>query len=551
MGSIRIFALISGLAALLSSAGLGQTVVAIGGQSKELKRAAHQLRISPDRLQNAREALRQAAELARRNPDSMTSSQLGQLLTRLDKTRAPAALEDLCSWFAVAAKEAPDLPSYSRATQAAQNMLRTLATLDPEKAAALWMRWPDPPATLGEEFRKRQEESRSMFAKQLSATSNPYGLPTPTYDPADVRDSIARGDFTRLPMLMSQLTLSDDRTDGLRLVDQAIAKLQQSQPDQRMLSGYMNMLRQLPPIDPTRFTQGLNSLLPALEQLGGASAGGTVKVGEQTLQVTGAEAAVIELCRSMYGRPELAMKTLSSMPGLKAKLDRIGGIDSLGMISMRGGPSVSIDYSIDGVNRTTFNSTPTGSVSGTRPIGMESPGNAEDLVQSLRGKWATDPGFVRQKIAEAAKTPDQADAVLMLASRLAMQEPDAASLALEAVMRLLPQVEPLSRRAVLFQRIIQAYQICDGEVDADVLQKGMQLAQELREKEKESAPRLPEAQAVVASRMGTPADQLEMAIVAQLAIDNFEGAMRYVRTLSEDQKLQALIRIAQTLSQPF
>jgi hypothetical protein len=541
-------------AALLVPSLSAQTVVAIGSQSKELKRTARQLRISAEHLKNAREALQQATDLARRSSDSSSLFQLAQNWIRLDRSRAPAALEDLYSWLCTAARDAADAMSYQRFTSSAQMLLRSYASLDSERAAGLWQQWPDPPASLGEALRKNQTESAALFAKQLAGQGTGPGMSMGP-DVTSLSDAAAKGDYGSTARLAAQMAQTGDKAEALKLVDQAILSFRQSEPDQRTLSSYRNFVSQLPNVDPDRYLLALSTLLPVLDKQGKPNTGGTVSVGDQTIQVTASEALVIDMCRNLMGRPDLAMKTLNSVPGLKTKLDRIGGIDSISGGPMRGSQlPVALNYSIDGTTRTTYNSTGSGSYGGTSPISSPSgasPLAGMDLYQSLRGKLAKDPAFVRQKLAEASRTPDQADALIMLANRANMQEPDLASMALEAASKLLMQVEPLQKRASVLQNLMRAYQSCDGEVDADLLQKGLALVQQLRTDEKSNPPSNQMPRGVVGARMGTMADQLEMAIVAELALENFGGAMRYVRLMPDEMKLQALLRIVQSLVQSY
>jgi hypothetical protein len=173
-----------------------------------------------------------------------------------------------------------------------------------------------------------------------------------------------------------------------------------------------------------------------------------------------------------------------------------------------------------------------------------------DLYQTLRGKLARNPAFVEQQLAEAARTPDQIDNLVRLASTAAMADPDLASLALEKASRLLMQVEPLSKRASVLQSMITAYRRCDGEVDPDLLQKGLMVVQQLRDEEKNKPSRTPVPEGMMVVRT-TPADQLEMVIVAELAIDNFDGALRFVRSMPDEARVQALLRIVQSLLQGY
>jgi hypothetical protein len=47
------------------------------------------------------------------------------------------------------------------------------------------------------------------------------------------------------------------------------------------------------------------------------------------------------------------------------------------------------------------------------------------------------------------------------------------------------------------------------------------------------------------------ADRLEASLIADLALENFEGTMRYVRSMPEEQRLLTLVQIVQNLSQSY
>ncbi len=552
MSCSRIFVILSCFVGLSVPSMFGQTVVPVATQAKELKRAAHQLRISVDHLKNARDALNQATDIAKRSSDATVLSQLSQEWTRLDKSKAPSAIEDLYSWQSTAARDAADAQSYQRSASAAEALLRSLASIDSDRAVSLWQLWPDPPSSLGEDFRKRQNEVSALFAKQLAGTGSSPGMnmgPELTM----LKDAAAHGDYSSAARLATQLNQTGDRAEALKLVDQAIADFKQREPDQGALAAYRTLVTQLPSIDPDRYLMALNSMVLTLDRQGKPDTGGTVTIGDQTIQVTGAEALVIDMCRRLNGRPDLTMKTLNTIPGLKSRLDRLGGIDIIAAGARGGAPPVSMNYSIDGKNRTSFDNTGAGIPGGAGPAanGVASRLPGMDLYQSVHGKLAKDPAFVRQKLAEASKTPDQIDGLILLASRAGSTEADLTDLALDAASRLVMQVEPLQKRASALQNLISQYQRVDGEVDADLLQKGLFIVQQLRSEEKNRGMPNVTPNGTVTRVMSSTADRLEIAIVAELALDNFDSAMKYLRLMPDEMKLQALLQIVQSLTQSY
>ncbi|MBZ5499230.1 MAG: hypothetical protein LAP85_22760 [Acidobacteriia bacterium] len=513
-------------------------VVAIDSQAKDLKRTAHQLRVSVEQLKNARTALQEATDLARRSQDPSAFSQLSQSWIRLNRTKAPAAIEDLYGWLRSSARDASDLQTYQRCTSGAQSLLRSLAQSDSEQAIVLWRQWPDPPSSLGPDAKRIQEQNDKQFVNQLAMQTT---VQNPEQALTLLREQAAQGsDYATNGRLAAQFSQSGNRPEALRIVDQALADFRQHEPDARGLSSYLGFVRMLPNIDPNRYMQALNQLVPSLQKQVTPNAGGTVTIGDQSLQLTPAEAAVVDICRSLMGRPDLTMKTLDAIPGLRNKLDRVGGIDGI-LNPVRGTQdAVTLSYSLDGRGTSRI----------TSSSGLTSPG--ADLYQSLRGKLTKDPAFVSQKLAEAATSPDRINELITLATRANLEDPDLASMALDSASQLVMKVEPLQRRSSTIQNLLRTYRNCEGEVSADLLQKGLLVVQQLREEEKDKAAMNPPPTGPAGMRIGaSAADQLEMALVAELALDNFDGALRYVRLMPDDMRLQALLRIVQSLSQSY
>ncbi len=535
--------------------------VAIEDQARDLKRTAHQLRISVEQVKNAREALQEATDLARKSQEASVFSQLTQYWTRLNRAQAPAALADLYAWLRGSARDARDAATYQRCTATAQSFLMSFAQLDAARALDLWKLWPDPPAALGSAAQKMRDQADKLMLSQLTSRA---AVGDPEQSLEAPREQAAGGnDYAASGRRAFQLMQAGRRDEALVVVDQATADFKQREPDSRAVGTYLNFVRQLPSIDPSRFLQSLNMLLPYLEkqavtQPGSPTVTRVLSVGDQTVSLTPAEFAVMEICRnSLATRPELALKTINSVPGLRNKLDQVGGFDNV-MSSVRPGPDappLPVTSAVtmqmpDGTSRV-LASTALNTASGP------------DLYQTLHGKAAKEPEFVREKLAEAAQNPDPVGVLIGLANKARIEDPDLALMALDLAIRVLMRVEPLQKRASDFQILMRAYRNCEGEDSADLMQEGLRLVQQLREQEKSAAgadlrssdsagatagnPGL--AAAVKAGR--SPADQLEMAIVAELSLDRFNDALRYVRLMPDDTRLQAVLRIVQSLLQYY
>ena len=295
--------------------------------------------------------------------------------------------------------------------------------------------------------------------------------------------------------------------------------------------------------------------MPSLSKLTGPNDGGTLTVGNQTLKLTAAEAAVIALGQSVARNSyaDLVIKTLDTVPGLRAKLDGIGGIDIItghaGGIMNPSRIPVSLSLLIEGKLVMGIGPVASSAANDPRPLGSTFL-SAELLYESLRYKFARDPALVTKTLADAAKTPDQIDVLIRVANDASSPDPDLASLALKFASQLVMHVEPLSKRATVMQQLIQAYQRCEGEVDADLLQEGRLVVRQLRDEQKSGAAPIQAARGPVPVS-GTMADQLEILIVAQQALDNFDGAMKDLRLMPDNLKLLGLLQIVQILIQPL
>lgn len=216
-------------------------VVEIASQGKDLKRTARRLRIGVEQLKNARDALQEATDLARHSLEPSVFSQLPQGWIRLNRAKSPSVLEDLFGWLRVSVRNAPDAQAYQRGSSAARSLLSSLATLDSERAAALWRQWPDPPASLGDSAREIKEQIDKQFAEQLLMQSGGGNAEEAL---AMMKEQASRRlDYSRNARLAAQLNQSGKKAEALRMVDQSIAAFQQQNADPRSISSYLGFVR--------------------------------------------------------------------------------------------------------------------------------------------------------------------------------------------------------------------------------------------------------------------------------------------------------------------
>jgi hypothetical protein len=529
-----LFAL--GLLAAVSRAQEGRVIVEQAG-SKELKRTAHRLRIPADQLKNARAVLREATELARKldSAPAQAYPQLGEAWIQLNRSQAAATIDVLYSHLRTAAAKSQDLQTYQQRTSSAQALLSAMAEMDSDHALQLVRQWPAPPSDLGNEGANLRNRLESEFQSQL-AQRMIYQDPAaalklmPALDPAGAPNYSMRG------QVALQLMRTGQKDQALKIVDQVIADFQQRAPDQRNLQEYAGFVQNLAMVDPDRFVSAFSALAPALAgELSGPGFTMTIQSGDQSALLTPSEAIILNIFRGFQGRPQLAMKTLDGLPELKAKLDLVGGIDNF--LNPGAGPGpMHISY---------------GSPQNRMPSPPPSAGAEKDPLSSLyaelRGKSKKDPELVRSKLNDAAAKQDQLDLLINLAQRANYEDPDLSSIALQVASERLPHIDPVQRRAGMLQNLLGAYRQCEGEVDKDLIRNGFIIADKLRQEE-EAANSRTAMQNVVTNPYGSPADQLEAALISEYSRDNFDAAMKFLRSKPDDAiKLMVMQRVLQAL----
>ncbi len=502
---------------------------------KELKRTAHRLRIPVSQLRNARELLRQATSLAR-SLDPVPVHRMGnlaQLWVQFDRPKAAGSLESLLDFLRSAAGKAQDLASFQQISVAFQGILQPLSELESDKADQEAQQWPNPPQSLGQgaaDLREQMiDQTRRQFLQQLIFQDpvKAAGL----Y--ADLGPS-AGMDYYTPGQLALQLANAGKTDQAYKLVDQVIASYQSQPPSYNRFQNFVGFIQQLAGLDPDRFTQALSLVTSQPDMATPPSSGATLKVGDRSVHLDGFDLRMLDVFRQLSGRPALLEKALNSLTALKAKLDAIGGIDNALNPSLAAGGSYSIVYPNNG-----------GVIqSGSQPVQGD---KVSVLFRELKGKAAKNPQSARRKLSDAVKGPDDVDLLLRLAQMSCYEDPDLGSLAIEAARPLVLQFQPLLRRSMLLRTLVQTSRQCDGDVDTDLLREGFILADELRQDEKSRNPDAAER------RDGnSQADHLEQDLLAQVAVDQYQAAAKYLSSMPDDEaKFAAELRVLSALRQPY
>ena len=508
----------------------GGKVTVVNTESRDLKRTARRLRVCVDRVKNARVALQEATDVAKRI-DPVPASEMAGLGTHwvmLDRSKAAEKITDLLSVVRKSAQTAKALSVYSNSTAAAGMLLVTLAGLDSDKATEIVNKWPGPPDNSGEAGEKVRSNLQTEFRNQV-ASSLAYRDPEQALAMVSESGTGTGSEYYIRSQLAQQLLEKGGKDEAFKLIDQAIADFQEHRSEPQATEGYARFLQELAGMDSDRFLVALAQLSGSEPSAPGYSA--SITKGNYNIQLTYTEAQILQVIQSIDRRPELVLRAINTFPELKTKLDQIGGIDGY----LAPGPS-------EGHVMLSVMSPKGPSGSGGWGGGIIDDG-VRDAYADLRGKMRKNPWYVQARLSEMAQDSDAIAKLLSIAQRAAWDEPELSDLALETARPLVSKVQPLQKRAESFMSLLSAYALCGGQADEGLLREGFLLADQLREEEKHKA-----SSGTVSGGRSSSADRLESSLVIELARDNFDSAMKFVRSMPDDnQKLTTLTGISRML----
>lgn len=531
----RLFPVFGILCIALSAFAQESKLVVVNTTSKELKRSAHRLRIPVEQLKKARQTLQEATDLVGK-VKPYPSDQLFSLVNswqQLNRSKTKTVIDSLIGDLRSEAAQATDSQTYIQATSTAMSLMQSFAEFDYGKLQQLFRSWPEPPESIAEaagKLRDSLEANARQNALQRLAHTDPEKALELLSPPGDSEEY----NYAISAQIAQGLLNAGKKDEALKIIDQTISDFSQHATDPRALQAYEGFVyMSVRNLDSGRAAAAMDSLIiQLLNQAPSADCGGALKVDDTSVDLTCSESKILNLVRGLPMKPGLVQTTLDSLPALKAKLDSVGGIDSL--------------YSNSGTSLA-FNKT-----AGRQPVpsGSIAYDNPSKLLQELMGKAQSNPGYVKGKLREVAKSQQGIDMLISLGMMASYQDDELGRLALEVAQQLLPQVESLQKRSAVMQNLIRAFWQVDGEVDEGLLRDGFILADQLREEQSKNS-ESPDGLSAMRLSEHTPADQLEAFLLSELSKDSFESAINYVRSLKNDGlKLICLIQIAQTLSQP-
>lgn len=511
-------------------------------QDKELKRTAHRMRISVERLQDARDALMEATGLVM-VIDPFPVEQLSGLASswsQLYRSRAESTIESLLVDLGYRCNESIDIPSYQKALSTAAILFNMLADFNSDKPQVIVDAWPYPPEYLGEaalDARRKMIGKVKRNALMRLLREDPAKAKELLYS-LEGEDSL---DYGTAASVAQNLANSGMLGEAQEIIDDTLNDFKnQSVSDPEIYGKYQSFIqRVIRYMDADQTRAAIDDFAGMAGQTppgGGDSV--TLERGNIEVELTGTEYRFLSLLRSLQQRPELLVDTLNSRPELKAKLDDIGGIDSYFGAGRYGSERVNIRHN-----------KPSNPAAKAVPATVLNLQSSSEILKKIKGKASKDPSLVRRKLSEIAKGPEGIDLLVRLAMSSTYQDPDLAEMALEKARTLLQQTDSIEKKSSILQNLIRAYRQLDGEVDEDLLRRGFIIADRMRVLHLDANP--PGGNPGTGS-FAAMADQLEIFLISELARDSYDKAIQYVRSLDNGKyKLECMLRIAQVLVQQY
>jgi hypothetical protein len=515
---------------------------------KDLKRTAHRYRITIDQLANARTALKEATDLAMRMESPTNDySMLARMWIQLDRKKSREAIASLLAQVCTMAESAEDLPTYRQSTSIGVQLLTVLGEVDPEKAAQIKDLWPAPAPKIGEAGQQALAQFQTDAGNRLATTAGAPPL-------ASVEQYLDPQKSATLPLmnrinLASSLMSSNQRDKAKALLDQAIVDMGKAVPESGKAGDYENFLRGLASLYPERLTDAFEIYRGLFARQDSANPGTIYEAGDQRILLTPLETTTLNMIRGLYGRPELTLKLMEANPGLRSKLAALGGIDRIiNPSAMSGNVPARLYPANSPPPPPVSNAVQPGGISGDargNTASGEKPLDPAELFRTLRGKAEFNPELVRRKLADVCTKKEHFNILINLAQISSSQDPDLGSVALELARGFLTAFDSLQQQESALRTLINTMRQVDGEVDPGLIRQGFTLVSDMKEEEKKRV--LPQGGTLLSLPIH-PSDDLEIMLIAQMAMDDFTSAIQRARSMDADSaRIRALLQIAQSL----
>jgi hypothetical protein len=351
--------------------------------------------------------------------------------------------------------------------------------------------------------------------------------------------------------IATSLVRANQKEKARQILDQAIVELAGRAPDPSKCSDIEGFLRGLLNYYPERFIDAFEIYKGSLSGQDPVTTPGVIyQLGEERVLVSKSESVAMNMIRDMYGKPDLTLKLLDSYPGLRAKLEPVGGIDRVlnpGSMSISGSPMVR-SYPANAPPPPPPGIVPGAPAAGSAgTVAPEKPISPDELFRSLRNKAEANPEAVRRKLMDAYSKKEYFATLTSLAQTASFVDPDLSVIALEVAHGLIPAFENLQQRASSLRSLITSARRIEGEIEPTLLSEGYILVMEMREEEKARASAAD--QPTPGATALQPSDDMVIFLLTQNALDDFQAALSRIHSISDDViRIKALMQIALSLS---
>ncbi len=495
---------------LVSTLAQSSRVVVSRAGDDELRRTAYRIRLCPEQLGNARSALAAAQTLAPQVAGQVWLGELGSLLNRLDRPHAPAILSQLLEQLADRAGKAEDWKASQQIMSSAQQLLYALRETDPDAAEEIVRKWPEPEG--GGAFKPYLQQMRTSLASDQFnwlGRSDPLKAMQrlPEFEAGKVNLQ------ARNNLLQQLIGVGADEAAG-RLLDDSVAAAREAGLDAGSVYSFGQLFSTASYAFPDRLPNLVSQLDAVLRGIPEDS-GGDVYAGQAKIPVSGRESLVLSIVRSLSNRPDMVNRLLNLIPGLRQKLEPLGGID--GFLSPGPPPKPPTTTS-------------------QHVISEWRSGKVSEA--SLADLEAGDP------------SPQDLNELMQAAGSLCDRDPDRAAAVWERAGEILAKKGGI-QAVQYFQSLIAACVGCQGALTPSMVERGNELLARFRREQTQAAVQPPDFQ----PRQMDPrflkeqADRFEAQLIAAQAIEDFGRAMDLADKLADPAvRYQTYIQIAQLIA---
>ncbi len=513
MHAVRWIALVSATVITLASAtAQPRKVEVVGLDGRDLERSAHHLGTTVEQVRQTRELLEKATDLALQsdlNSSWPSLTPLAWLWRRAHPRKAVATTDKLLDHLKSTARKTSDPEAYRWCGAEAHALIQAMYE-SPTRLEEFLEDWPR-----RSDFGEEVDDGLSALSEQLR---NERVLLTADQDPAAAAE-LLRSDGDSSGFVYADVARSLERRGqsdaARRLVLERLAWLQNAPDSPENTQQLFELLHSLA-IGPS------DLLISALEvfnsrewTLPGAYAAVNLVLENNrgSVQLDPRETALYVLLRSLSESPEAALRALETQPGLKAKLQKLGGLDQ----AMR-----------------------------ADIITPDETGQPRHISQDPRqyrqfryqwGEADTHPSEVRRRL--AAILPSGLDWTLFSPVQShCVSDPAFSRIGLDLLTERFRQSQDLAFRLKWLPPLLQAHYQCEGKVDRPLIEEGFRLLDEPGDSAKgDAAPQWP----------GDQRSELERRLLIEWSRLDFDAASEYVRQIEDaSEKFKVYVAMAES-----